>query len=335
MEDLLFFPNITLPQTPWLYKTLLYWDTISVIAPEEYLQEPENFQEHMKLLLESGLVSPILPMQYIFEVPLFKSKFLNYIDNNYQGERGLNKCAVAQIHFEKMLDIGRELVMRGFAKKEGNWYLVKKDIADLYMAYLATVLSKLTKKAPITDDSSNLNININNFSRVDSQSIHENGVRNLILESVFPAPIFVENVWELVRFKSKNDELLSSFRRKIEEQVTEIGDLPIEKKQAKLAELSLELQEDKRYLTEKIQEKWKQFSYSSFLTVSSNVLSFADAYSQKNFLEMANSAVNFLIDVRSFGTNEEPPMYYALLAEKAFSDTRNINIDMTEPRIIL
>ncbi|PIC56570.1 hypothetical protein CSV80_12470 [Sporosarcina sp. P12(2017)] len=68
MDNLLYFPNITVPKTDWIYKSLLYWDGVETITPESYLREPNLFEgRHMLDFLEAELVVPVMPMNYIYK----------------------------------------------------------------------------------------------------------------------------------------------------------------------------------------------------------------------------------------------------------------------------
>ena len=47
LDNLLYFPNISIPKTPWLYKSLLYWDTVDTITPEAFLKSHAHLMDNI------------------------------------------------------------------------------------------------------------------------------------------------------------------------------------------------------------------------------------------------------------------------------------------------
>ncbi|WP_456276497.1 hypothetical protein [Bacillus sp. AK128] len=326
-NNLLYFPNISIPKTPWLYKTLLYWDSIGVISPEHYMKSPDRFEQHMGPLLESGLVKPLMPLHQIKNLPLFKEKFLYYLDNNYTGIKGVNSSYSVRIHFEKMDSIGSELIRRGFAKRTNHWewLLVKRDVGNLYMSYLATVLAKLNDFTPITNSALNLNIHTERFKRVDNHAIHYNAIRNIIVDSIFPVPLEVENVWDLIRFKEKHEVSLRAFRTKIEEEIPKILSVPIDKRENLIQEFTRSMNEEKRELSERFHSKWRGIGGATFI-YSIHGLSIVDSYINNNFIQMSVAALNFIRDMNNTYKQTDIPidsMYYTLMAEDRFVNNKN------------
>lgn len=64
MSNLLYYPYINVPRTDWTLRTLLYYDNIGSIVPQEYFYEPErNYDEFMLELVRNELVTPINPIK--------------------------------------------------------------------------------------------------------------------------------------------------------------------------------------------------------------------------------------------------------------------------------
>ena len=91
------------------------------------------------------LLKPVLPKIYINQIPRFSSSFIEMIDKNpvIAKRKGvaLAHHETFKIHIEKFSPLAFELVDRGLAKAaDFPWFEVEALTADLYMAYLASVL---------------------------------------------------------------------------------------------------------------------------------------------------------------------------------------------------
>jgi hypothetical protein len=82
MNKILYFPYITIPNTPWLASALLYWDRVGSIVPHEYIENPSWFSPYMRELVIAGLVEQIFPEDHLHKVPRFQRAFLDFIDKS-------------------------------------------------------------------------------------------------------------------------------------------------------------------------------------------------------------------------------------------------------------
>lgn len=174
MNNLLYFPYISMEKSPWMYKTLLYWNSISVITPLEYFDNPSRFESYMNPLIEEEMVKLVFPYDYIYRSPNeFSRKFINHIKRNYleisRGKRTgvvrdkpLVPQEVAQIHLDKLeSSIGEFLIEHGMAYRNGSWLCVKRPIARDFMHYLALLIGSIGGFSPTTDSGRHISHQVN------------------------------------------------------------------------------------------------------------------------------------------------------------------------------
>jgi hypothetical protein len=224
MSNILYYPYINLPRTDWTLRTLLYYDNVGSIVPQEYFYLPDrNYEPFMLELVRSELVTAINPIE-IFENPgQVTSPFLQMIERNADrlrqsqrrfrnGKRGLvhgDKFSSTRIHGDKFDEnVFRHLLDLGLAERsEGRWYSVEQRTADNLMKFLATLISAKTQRLPTTD-----------FMRpFHSRSLQQasNNKRKTILTNLIPFPEDID-LNRLTRFKQKHSSLLNAFRTRVE-----------------------------------------------------------------------------------------------------------------------
>lgn len=65
MHNLLYYPYINLPQTDWTIRTLLYYDKIGSIVPQQYYYAPERYDPFMREMIANELIDLINPMEVL------------------------------------------------------------------------------------------------------------------------------------------------------------------------------------------------------------------------------------------------------------------------------
>lgn len=224
MNNILYYPYINLPRTDWTLRTLLYYDNIGSIVPQEYFYRPEQcYDEFMLELVRSELVTPINPIE-VLERPWEVTKpFLDLIDKNKerlrtartrfsQGHRGLihqDKFATSRIHADKFDEnIFYGLEQLGLAERnDRRWYAVERRTAGELMRFLATIVSVKTERLPTTDF-------IRPFYNKSTFASEQNK-RETILNNLIPFPEQID-LRRLRRFKERHIDLLNSFKNKVE-----------------------------------------------------------------------------------------------------------------------
>ncbi|MCP3032628.1 DUF6236 family protein [Halobacillus sp. A1] len=278
MEKLLYYPNISLPKTPWLFHSLLYWKEIKTITPTIYFDQPDTlYKNYMRELIETGLVTQIHPGEHIDNMSDFRKNFLNYIDNFYMPKIDSYKTYPDgtlkyshKIHHEKLNLIGQDFIDRDLAFIKNGWYYTHGSIAKDFMFYLANVLGPVVNSQPITDNPWHMKTRFNSTSITDSsKTIYKEKLRRIILNGAFPSPANLINISELYDFKEKYGDKLHNFRNFIEIKIIEIDNAQDHNREAMVNNLLKEINESKEEIKEAMKSKWKVPNIeNSLLTLS-------------------------------------------------------------------
>lgn len=218
-NQILYYPYINLPRTDWTLRTLLYYDNVGSIVPQDYFYNPgDNYEPFMLELVQANLVTPINPFQVLDNPSNLVQPFLKYIEDKQQKieiaqkrffNRGPHQRMV-RIHNNKFDDeIFYVLINMGLAERiDYQWYNVEVKTANKLMKYLASVISKKTNRIPTTDF-----VKPKFWRR---ESAHQNKKRETILDELIPFPKDIDYK-RVLRFKEKHYDLLNAFRNEIEE----------------------------------------------------------------------------------------------------------------------
>lgn len=258
MSNILYYPYINLPENDWTLRTLLYYDNIGSIVPDEYYNNPNKYDLFMWDLINKELVTPLSPMN-IIDNPWESTKpFISLIENNkelLQKSRNRfklagsnltnsNELSTVRLHINKFdREIFYNLKEFGLAKRgPANWYFVEKKTALELMKFLANIISVKTNRMPVTDIIRKRYIQSNKKSEIKK--------REKILEDLIPFPKNI-SLDKLLRFKEKNVDSLKAFKNKVELIVL---DPNIEIDSALFKEKTYELELRKDELSKKMNE---------------------------------------------------------------------------------
>jgi len=216
-DDILYFPYISLPETLWTYRSLLYYNSLGVIVPNDYIYEPRLYKPKMRELIQSGLVKQVIPNEYTQDVKEFSSGFLNELmndgTNTIEDKRNnFSKGVISRIHIEKF-DKGLmdQLASLGLSKYDNYpWHKVESRTAFMLMAYLAAIIAIQDNRVAITD---NLSQSVLNQS---DNELNKLIIKNRILEDILLLPTEL-NIRKLEKFKGRYNSDLIRFRRNIEQ----------------------------------------------------------------------------------------------------------------------
>jgi hypothetical protein len=219
MNNLLYYPYIDLPRTNWTLRTLLYYDNIGSIVPQEYFFNPHQHDPFMRDLMEADLVTAINPIMELDNPLLSTEPFLQHINNNrdkleratrrFSMEQKNSPYKLARIHSNKFHDnIFYGLKQMGLAQESNSgWYLVERKIAYELMMFLATIVAAKTKRLPATDY-----IRPRYYKQTFAK---EQAKRETILNQLIPFPEDID-LTRLQRFKDRHSGLLREFRTQVE-----------------------------------------------------------------------------------------------------------------------
>lgn len=249
-DNVLYFPYIDVPNSAWLTRMLLYWDTVGTIMPYQFVDEPEQLSDHTRDLLQAGLLTQVFPSDYINGIPNFSGAFVSYLEslgsqldrrraqfhlqrNRRRSRRRsgrhqihIEKLGTVPIHLEKTSSLADELVEMRLAERiEYPWLSVEARTAEEFMYYLATVLGRYSQLqfAPVTDELIRLRRLASVVAPEERIERPLHMLRLEVLEDVLPGPRHVLSVPEIARFKDKHGKQLRKFRRSIEKELTIIA----------------------------------------------------------------------------------------------------------------
>lgn len=271
LSKVLYFPYINIPKNNWTIKSILYWDNVSIIAPNNFIHDDEFTQSLVNLNLIGCLV-PYNDYAQINKFNKYMIKFLNsklkYFDV-YRENFKNNKTIL--IHIEKITyDIGNYLKEHQLAKEykeDYQWLKVEVTVGNIIMAYLTKYLCDTCGYIPSTDNQKFVN-------RSNKNSIQEiNILRNQILNDLIPYPN-ISNIElnELKKFKNKYDKQLKIFRNAIEQDIIDINSLDTMQSQ----KYALKLQEINSMRNDII-DRLKQFGFRNimFSAICKGIITYA------------------------------------------------------------
>jgi len=238
MEKILYYPYINLPNNKWTYRTLLYWEKIGSIVPENYRKE-NAFDSFNKQLLNQEFLEIVDPYD-VWYVPGYQSCLKEAINNGHKliDDSRINfvNGHFVKIHYEKFhYEVFDHLIQLKMAQRVDNsdWIKVESRVAKLMMTFLATILSKEKGYQPTTDNIDNLELSFNNIplqqysSKIRSldNTLKTSIIRTNLLDKLIPYPID-NDLNRIIRFKDRHFAELSDFRKHIERIIFEISAIP-------------------------------------------------------------------------------------------------------------
>lgn len=233
MENLLYYPYINIPRTDWSIRTLLYYNQIGSIVPQNYFYEPERYDPFMREMVRNELVMPINPLDVLDRPWEISKPFIDYINgkdfklklrrssfkNGRTGRINENKFNFngPKIHSNKFDgEIFYQLEQAGLAKREDNeWYIVEQRTANDLMSFLASIVGGKLDFLPTTDLQVRKVPFTTTTKMVYKTQKKENVRREIILRELIPFPEQID-LLQLRRFKDKHLDLLNRFKNKIE-----------------------------------------------------------------------------------------------------------------------
>lgn len=230
-SNALYFPYIALPQDSWTTKALLYWDKLSSIVPMDHLDHPEQMSTFMRTLLTEGLVEPVVPAQFIYQMERFDTSFIELIENRLRRtHRSWSPhdapYRTTRIHVEKLGEIPSFLLESGLATQiDWAWYDVETTVAHQFMSYLAACLGAIpaVNATPVTDKAifaSSLRPRRLQSAR---HPLHQHKSREVILRHLLPTPGGPVEIHKLLSFKRRHGHLLPPLRASVEAHCTQVA----------------------------------------------------------------------------------------------------------------
>jgi hypothetical protein len=238
-NKILYFLEIRVPESTWFTRMLLYWDNIGTIIPLDFMNQPENLRDHTRSLVQSELVTPVIPGMFLYQVPKFDEAFAKYLESLTPTEldrrrQRFREGETTQIHVEKVGALEWVIKEYGLCKDGGEpysyspWYAVERDTAADFMAYLAASRGRLDelRYVPITDKKRYCEPLLRGIDRPIEHREDLTTLRLEILEDILPAPMKALSADEIWNFKNRHGQELSNFRRAVEREVVDAAAIP-------------------------------------------------------------------------------------------------------------
>lgn len=339
MEKILYFPSISIPKSQWLMGALFYWDKIGSIVPLEFLDEPNLLGEHMRKLVEAELIEQVVPEQHLWNVPNFEEAFIDFIDNNpvfrpisnlgrlgLIGQNGVIRTT-KEIHMGKLRRLGQKLEQRGLATKgRESWYTVEGYTASNFMTYLATVLGTITEYTPLTDSYNELSYFLPKVEKENTRDLLKEQLRARIIERVLPVPSFVEDPYDIFRFKEKHYDKLTRFRRYIEEFILQLELVPEIQIEERIKLFAESTEDEISYISDRMNSfKWRMINFSTLCSIAPPTIDLLKGISEDSKLDTVSgtfgllSAVGAALSREKIIEIERRPLAYAAIVESQFN----------------
>lgn len=337
MDNLLYYPYINIPRTDWTIRTLLYYNQVGTIVPQNHFHEPDKYDKFMRELVLNELVVPINPMNVLERPWEVTRPFIDYTNSEefmLRQRRDHFQRSIAgrlickdkfefngpRIHVEKFDgELFYQLEQAGLAvRKDFEWYIVEQRTATDLMSFLASVIGAKLNFIPTTDVQVRNSPFTNSSKMVYKTKNKENVRREVILKELIPFPEQID-LLQLRRFKEKHIDLLDRFKNKIELIVL---DQNIDEESQLFKETIKELNYNKEELSTRMNEsKFGQLWYGTVCGITGAIIGLAATGSLSSSLAALPSFVNAIHSAMQIErieniTNQSGMKYLALIDKK-------------------
>jgi hypothetical protein len=251
MQGALYFPYIAVPESAWLTRTLLYWDSVGTVIPRSHIYDPDLLDPHTRLLIQNELVYQVLPHQADHGMAAKFGRYLSSLDHSELSRRRefLKRGYVSRVNQDKFIVYGAGLNVvqqQGLCRPfilDDEWILVETTTASEFMAALALGLCHPASEwaserqrqglesswVPVTDRAAAIDGLLGGLAtaRTDTPGEREltlrvDGLmrsaelRSMMIDRLLPVPAEPVSIDQLLRFRRRHGSLLPSFRRHLE-----------------------------------------------------------------------------------------------------------------------
>lgn len=279
-----------MPRTDWTLRTLMYYNQIGSIVPQNYFYEPDKYEGFMRELVQNELVLPINPIEVLENPWEIGQPFIDYVNSkefrlrhrreNFLkqkfGKVNSGKFQGPKIHNQKFNDeILYQLEEAGLAERSDyEWYKVEQKTANDLMSYLASIVARKLDFLPTTDVQVRKTPFMESSKKNYKTKRKENTRREIILKELIPFPEQIDLV-KLRNFKDKHSNLLNRFKNKVELIAL---DHTIEEESPLFKETIKELNYNKEELSAKMNEnKFGQILFGTVCGITGAVIGLQSA----------------------------------------------------------
>jgi hypothetical protein len=225
-EAALYFPNMRVPETPWMNQILLYWDHVATLVPTEIRRDKEQLGQYMTALDEAGLLIMLPPDEILMFSPGgFNHAFMELLQS-YQPPNDPEAWLWTPLHREKMNNVilsgmSERGLIRSPAGRKGSagWMMAEKGLADLYVTFIAGSACRMIDQFyPVTDSDYAHNI----MPAPDDMTSRLQEWRYAVIIRALPSPSRLVPPAEIAEFKDKYRVQLGRLRIYLNGQLAEL-----------------------------------------------------------------------------------------------------------------
>ncbi len=219
-SKILYYPTIEFSDDDWVKSSLCIWDKIYRIVPRSY--SPQDSDE-VKKAIDAELVENI----YLDPIDLDKTakdfeRFWNAVPFIPAGAETAEDEYV-RLHPEKV-DNRIRPILASLSRKatSSEWLKLNKDVANLYMLFLAETVSRRRGIPKLAHDQDMYSImhyfqNNGNFDESTYNLEQEEATATLTLPNVMPNNIGIMTIDQILEFRNRTGQARANFRRCITE----------------------------------------------------------------------------------------------------------------------
>lgn len=319
------------PEEPWFKQTLLYWDKVGSIIPDEALTSPELSSWTQETIRE-GLVYAIDPRVTVG--PSLDDGFVRLVESSPEwlaNLSGANTRRTSQLHIAKMgyrlLQQFRELglVDRDARLADEVWVSMPPRLAEAYMAYVAVAVGIQRSMDPVTNRPTAVEALTDLKVGGTAGPIAHARTQVRLFGELLPVPMSPVSAKEIRDFKETHHDLLKSFRRRIEQSSLQVAGSPTGFFADRTTDLLIdEMRDDVRQIRERMEQRHWSVRPARLLGLVPVVQSISDIASNSVGLQTVVDVVGLVgsilnvVDSRHSWSYQGEPLAYAALAHQQF-----------------
>ena len=265
-KDILYYPTIEFYDEAWLKSSLCFWDKIYRIVPSAY--NPKDSDE-VKIAIDNGLVEGIILNKK--DLAQTAEMFKTYLEN-----AGIVPAAVegwenanVRLHPEKV-DARILPILEGMAKKfdPDGFLSISEEVANIYMLFLADVVSKRRGISKLTDNGDMFAImhyfaNDANFDESICNEESTEVTSSLVISTLLPKGLEFMSIDKVIEFRKNTEDGRGKFRESIDQLVSEICSIEDEGfKKKRIIEYQDKIDKSNRNMLKQAGEVLNDFKYS-------------------------------------------------------------------------
>jgi hypothetical protein len=339
----LYYPTMNVPESPWLMRTLLYWDQVASIVPEA-MQAEVSEHPFTHRLLNLGQLVLIDPSEALAK-PGVEDDIHQALDimgrlNPHRSEDAHLLSSNSGLRNEKMLySVRLRLEELGYVRSSNldDWLRVDNSIAGWYMGLLAGIIAGSYQRdnensvvRPVTGSHAELN----SFLNVPNNKV-ASGYVCRVIHDVLPSPLRPLDPEEIAEFKEAHGEELRRLRNWVDKKILEGSQYEDEQLSIWARGLKFEVEEDIVALSEAMKRRrWPKVALVGVGGVVASGLSLVnDVVTSMDVLSLGLTAGSSVIGLASAGMSlaelrrapkydHRAPLAYAALATTSLDQSR-------------